>query len=196
MSITSVKFTNYKALKKYSASLQAVNILVGPNNSGKSTVLSAFRVLEYALRIAKSRKATRVITYEGHSTNGHVVPENNIPISLENVHTDYSDTGSKIEFRLSNKNTLTIYFPEDGGCVLYWNTTGKIVTTPSAFRKQFPVDIQVIPVLGPIEQEELIVTDETVRRSAGTPRASRHFRNYWHKNPDGFSDFKELLRLT
>jgi energy-coupling factor transporter ATP-binding protein EcfA2 len=196
MAITSVKFTNYKALNNYSVSFQPVNILVGPNNCGKSTVLSAFRVLEYALRLAKSKKATRVITADGYQANGHKIPENNLPISIENIHTDYSDSGSKIEFRLSNKNRLILYFAEDGGCVLYWNTIGKSVTTPSAFRKEFPINIQVIPVLGPIEQEEIVVADETVRRAAGTPRASRHFRNYWHKNPDGFSSFKELIEKT
>lgn len=196
MSITSVKFTNYKALSNYSVSLQSVNILVGPNNCGKSTVLSAFRVLEYALRIAKAKTATRVITAEGHQTNGHTIPEKNMPISIENIHTDYSDAGSKIEFKLSNRNALTLYFSNEGGCVLYWSTVGRSVTTPTAFRSEFPINIQVIPVLGPIEQEETIVTDETVRRAVGTPRASRHFRNYWFKNPDGFSEFKELIEKT
>lgn len=176
--------------------MQDVNILVGPNNCGKSTVLSGFRVLEYALRTAKSKKATRVTNADGHQSYGHNVPEAHMPISLENVHTDYSDAPSKIEFKLTNKKTLTLYFPESGGCVLYWDALGKTVATPSAFVKQFPISIQVIPVLGPIEQEEVIVTDETVRRAAGTPRASRHFRNYWRKNPDGFSKFKALIEGT
>lgn len=196
MDITSVKFTNYKALNNYSVSLHSVNILVGPNNCGKSTILSAFRVLEYALRIAKSKSPTRVINAEGRQTKGHVIPENNIPVSIENIHTDYSDSDSKIEFRVSNRNKLILFFPIDGGCILYWDTTGASITTPSAFRKEYPINIQVIPVLGPLEQEEVIVTDETVRRSAGTPRASRHFRNYWYKNPDGFSDFRELIEST
>lgn len=196
MSVTSVKFTNFKALSRYSVSLQSVNILVGPNNCGKSTVLSAFRVLEYALRTARSKTASRVITADGHQTHGHRIQENNIPISLENIHTDYSDAGSTIDFRLANKNILTLFFPQDGGCSLYWSTTGKSVTSPSAFRKEFPINIQVIPVLGPIEQEEVIVTDETVRRAAGTPRASRHFRNYWHKNPEGFTEFRDLIEET
>jgi len=196
MSIAAIKFTNFKALSRYSVSLQSVNILVGPNNCGKSTVLSAFRVLEYALRTARSKTASRVVTAEGFQTNGHRIQENNIPISLENIHTDYSDAGSTIEFRFANKSTITLFFPDDGGCILYWNTTGKPVTTPSAFRKEFPINIQVIPVLGPIEQEEVIVTDETVRRAAGTPRASRHFRNYWHKNPEEFSGFRDMIEET
>jgi predicted ATP-dependent endonuclease of OLD family len=196
MGITTVNFTNFKALRRYSISLQDVNILVGPNNCGKSTVLSGFRVLEYALRTAKSKKAARVINADGYQSYGHNVPEAHMPISLENVHTDYSDAPSKIEFKLTNKNTLTLYFPEGGGCVLYWDALGTTVATPSAFVKHFPITIQVIPVLGPIEQEEVIVTDETVRRAAGTPRASRHFRNYWRKNPDGFTKFKALIEET
>lgn len=194
--ITSARFSNFKALKQYSVSLQGVNILVGPNNCGKSTVLSGFRVLEYALRLAKSKNATRVLTADGLHTNGHRLPEHSIPISLENIRTDYSGLDSRIEFNLSNKNSLTLYFPEDGGCILYWKTIGKPATTAGAFRKAFPVNIQVVPVLGPIEPEEIIVTDDTVRRSLGTPRASRHFRNYWFKNPDGFETFRELIERT
>ncbi len=196
MMITSVKFSNFKALRDYSASLRTVNILVGPNNCGKSTVLSAFRVLEYALRIANARKATRVRSEEGHWRNGHVIPENNIPISIENIHTDYAEEGSKIEFRMGSSKSLTLFFASDGGCVLYWSTSGGSANTPISFRREFPLNIQVIPVLGPIEQEEIIVTDETVRRAAGTPRASRHFRNYWHKNPEEFDEFKDLIENT
>ena len=196
MPITSIRFTNFKALKNYSVSLQSVNILVGPNNCGKSTVLSALRVLEYALRVANARKATRVVNADGVQTFGHVIPENHLPISIENIHTDYTDEGSKIEFKIGNQRALILYFPENGGCVLYWESSGAALNTPGTFQKEFPISIQVIPVLGPLEQEELIVTDETVRRAAGTPRASRHFRNYWYKNPDEFQQFKELIEET
>jgi len=79
---------------------------------------------------------------------------------------------------------------------MYWDSSGRPIGTASSFRRQFPLSIQVIPVLGPIEQDENPVTDETVRRAAGTPRASRHFRNYWMKNPDGFDDFSCLVEDT
>ena len=117
-------------------------------------------------------------------------------MSLENVHSDYAEEDSWIEFRCSNSNKLVLFFPADGGCALYWEVTGRPITTTTAFQREFPVQVQVIPVLGPIEQEEYIVTDETVRRAAGTPRASRHFRNYWHKNPDGFEEFRALVERT
>ena len=196
MPIASVKFRNFKALRDYSVSLRRMNVLVGPNNSGKSTVLSAFRVLEQALRTGRARRASQVQTHMGHRSYGHVISENTVPISLENVHFNYDSSDSRIEIRDSNGNQLFLFFPVDGGVTMYWDTVGKDVVTPSAFRKAFPYEVQVIPVLGPIEQNELVVTDETVRRAAGTPRASRHFRNYWWKNPKGFDDFQTLVEKT
>ena len=43
--LTKVIFSDYKALGRYSLTLDHLNILVGPNNCGKSTVIGAFRVL-------------------------------------------------------------------------------------------------------------------------------------------------------
>ncbi|MXY23964.1 MAG: AAA family ATPase [Acidobacteria bacterium] len=196
MSITSVKFKNFKALRNYSVSLQRMNVLVGPNNSGKSTVLSAFRVLEQSLRRARSRKASLVKTPTGTVSWGHNIPENMVPISLENVHSGYTKSDSRIEVRYSRGNKIHLLFPVEGGVKMSWETAQRPPTTPAAFRKAFPEVVQTIPVLGPIEQHESVVTDETVRRAAGTPAASRHFRNYWRKNPDGFDDFRRLVENT
>ena len=53
--ITSVNFTQFKAFARYALSLEHMNILVGPNNSGKSTIIGAVRALAAALRVARSR---------------------------------------------------------------------------------------------------------------------------------------------
>lgn len=196
MPIASVRFSNFKALSSFQVSLQSMNVLVGPNNSGKSTILSAFRVLEIALRTARSRRAARVVNHLGFHTDGHSLPDARVPIPLENVHSNYADEDSRIDFRHTNGNTIHLFFPADGGAYVYWDTQGRPAATTGAFRKAFPDDVRVIPVLGPVEQHETIVTDETVRRAAGTPTASRHFRNYWLKNPDGFDRFRGLVEET
>src|SRR5437879_5175876 len=91
--ITRVEFENFKALERYSLSLEQVNTIVGPNNAGKSTVLSAFRALDTALRSTRSRAPLRVY-FDGVSTIGYRVPESSFPIALENVHTNYRSTAS------------------------------------------------------------------------------------------------------
>lgn len=62
---TSVKFKNFKALKHFSVSLREFNVLVGPNNSGKSTILGAFRILAEGIRKASSREPELIIGPDG-----------------------------------------------------------------------------------------------------------------------------------
>lgn len=195
VSISSVKFERYKAFRSFSISLQRVNILVGPNNCGKSTIIRAFRVLDIALRQARARRAQQ-ISYNGHTSWGHRLSEDRLPISLENIHTDYEDTDAKVTFRCSNGNFLILVFPPDGGCILIPDAQGRDCRTPGHFRNRFPIDIQVIPELGPLEDEEILLAEETVRRGLSTHRASRHFRNYWHLYPQGFDEFAELISQT
>ena len=193
MSITSVAFRNFKALQDYSVSLRSMNVIVGPNNCGKSTIISAFRVLERALKTANHLRAEPVTTHLGKPAMGHRIPENTVPISLENVHTNYTEDSSRIEFRYTSGDKIYLLFPTDGGLQIYWETQGTSPRSPSAFKKTFPDVIRTIPVLGPVEPSEQILDNQTVIRAAGTHRASRHFRNYWLKNPDGFDEFQKLV---
>jgi hypothetical protein len=115
--IASVNFENFKAFEQFALSLDSMNILVGPNNSGKSTIIGAFRALDSAVKVARSRPPSRIFLGSRYQI-GYWIPEDSLPISLENVHTNYNSSTSKITFRLSNGNTLQLIFPEDGGCAL------------------------------------------------------------------------------
>jgi energy-coupling factor transporter ATP-binding protein EcfA2 len=194
--ITSVEFQNFKALKNYSIRLQHLNVLVGPNNCGKSTIISAFRALASGIKRARFRPSEWVKGPERESL-GYAIPVETLPLSIENVHTDYADTDTIIIFKLSNKNNLKLFFPKDGGCILLPECDdGTLIRMPGQFRKSFPIKIGIVPVLGPIEHEEPILTVETVQKDLYTPRASRHFRNYWYHFPDGFDAFSELITST
>lgn len=194
--ISSIKFTNFKSLKIFSVSLSETNILVGPNNAGKSTIISAFRILDVALRKARRLNAERVPLPNGSTGFGHRIPDQQISVSLENVATDYNEEDSKIEFRLTNRNKLFIFFPNEGGCILHWENEGASVNTPGRFRSAFPINIQVVPVLGPLEHEESYVNEETVKNSLNTHRACRHFRNYWHYFDESWTEFSEMISST
>jgi ABC-type multidrug transport system ATPase subunit len=194
--ISSIKFTNFKALKNYSVSLDDTNILVGPNNAGKSTIISAFRILDVAIKKARRLKPERVITSSGKIGFGHKIPEQQISVSLENVATDYNDEDSRIEFKLTNKNKLILFFPNGGGCILHWETEHGVVTTPTNFKSAFPISVQVVPVLGPLEHQEAYVNEDTVKNSLNTHRACRHFRNYWYYYNEGWDEFSSMISDT
>lgn len=195
ITVTSVEFRNFKALTHFSVSLQGMNILVGPNNCGKSTILSAFRTLVAGMRRARAKGVEWIPGPEGE-TYGYRISEEALPISIENVHTDYADSDSSVTFRLSNSNKLQLFFPKEGGCSLIPLASKKAVRTPSNFKSAFPISVGVVPVLGPIEHEEELVKEETVKRNLATHRASRNFRNSWYHLSDGFEEFAELVKKT
>ena len=194
--ISSVKFKNFKALSDYSVSLAETNILVGANNAGKSTVISAFRILDVALRRARRLKAERVPLPDGKFGLGHRIPEQQISVSLENVATNYNGEDSSVEFRLTNKNKLSLFFPSDGGCILHWESEGPLITTTLRFKSAFPIVIQIVPVLGPLEHEEAYVSEDTVKNALNTHRACRHFRNYWYYFKEDWNKFSTMITAT
>src|SRR5689334_14129922 len=114
--ISSVRFRNFKALREFSIALRHLNVLVGPNNAGKSTIIGAFRVLATAIRRARTRSPSTIDAGRAGTRQGYIINSNEIPISLENAHTDYADAESTVQFRLSNGDSFTLYFPDNGGC--------------------------------------------------------------------------------
>lgn len=172
-----------------------MNILVGPNNCGKSTIIGAFRALVAGIRHARAKRPEMVPGPDGQRY-GYRISVENLPISIENVHTDYVDTDTTVTFRVSNGNRLLLFFPVDGGCFLLPDPAGKPVSSPTTFKSAFPITIAIVPVLGPVEHNEVILSEDTVRQGLGTHRASRHFRNYWRYNPEGFEDFAKLVSKT
>lgn len=76
-------------------------------------LLGRFEHLTLLIRLAASRSPERV--YIGDTSYiGYRVPEDSVPISLENVQTDYNGEDAKIIFTLSNGNSLSLVFPAEG----------------------------------------------------------------------------------
>ena len=194
-SINKVRFVNYKAFADFTLILRHLNVLVGPNNCGKSTILSAFRVLSAGLSIARSRKP-EIIEGPLGSRLGYHVRTKELPFSFENVHTDLADTDTQVFFELTNETKITLYFPKDGGCRMFCTRGGSTPNSPNTFKSACPIVVNHIPVLGPVEYGEEIIERETVKRGLNTHRASSHFRNYWYYNTQEFEKFRTLLQQT
>jgi predicted ATP-binding protein involved in virulence len=96
-----VEFTRFKAFKRFTLNLRSFNILVGPNNAGKSTILAAFRILAAAMRRASARKATRVKGPQGFVL-GYEIDLSSISVAEENIFYNYDDDESaSVVFHLS-----------------------------------------------------------------------------------------------
>ena len=193
---TSIHFHRYKAFRDYSVALDRFNILVGPNNAGKSTILGAFRILAEGLRKARARNPVVVRGPLG-DTLGYQIDLEETLIGGENVFYDYDDSEpATIRFRLSNGNELVLFFPEQNACNLICKTAGRSVNSPSTFKTQFNVSIGFVPILGPVEPFEQLYQQEAARLALLTYRAARNFRNIWYHYPEDFAEFRNLVKTT
>lgn len=194
--VTNVAFKNYKAFSRFQISLQQFNVLVGPNNAGKSTLISAFRILAEGLRRARTRKAVP-LEVDGLMIWGHHLNLADLYVASENIFYNYDDsTPAEIKFRLSNGNHLRLYFPAQDTCYLLPESTKRVATTPATFRTDFDIEVAFVPILGPVEQHEPVYQEQAARQALLTNRASRNFRNIWHHYSEDFEDFRELVGRT
>lgn len=192
-----VKLTNFKAFSQFSIRLENFNVVVGPNNAGKSTILAAFRILEAAMRRARAKRPT-IVTGPLGQVHGYQVDLKGLSVADENIFHNYNDEKpAEITFSLSNRNKLTLYFVEQGSCVLIADIVdGRVCTTPSMFKTYFNCPIGFVPILGPVEHNEIRYGKEAARLALFNFGAARNFRNIWYHFPDKFDDFREMIKST
>ncbi len=192
-----VQFHRFKAFKDFKFRIRHFNILVGPNNAGKSTILTAFRILAAAMRVGASRRAIMIKGPNGR-VFGHGLDLSAISVAEENIFFDYNDSNAAwVKFTLANGNILTLYFPEIGySYLIAENARGLAVETPKAVREAFPCPIGFVPILGPVEHKEPLFLKEAAHRALFSYHAARNFRNIWHHFPQKFEEFRTALQQT
>ncbi len=195
--ITSIQFTNYKSFERFSISLERINILVGPNNAGKSTIVGSLKILAEGIRKAKSKNPRSIKDPSGISVQGYQIELEEVPVATENVFYNYNDAeAAVIRFKLSDASILQLFFPEQGVCFMNCEATSAVINSVRDFKDHFDLDIGYVPVLGPVEHREPLFQPEAARRALLTHRASRNFRNIWFHFPEGFPEFKALVKAT
>ncbi|OCA82213.1 hypothetical protein A8F94_20070 [Bacillus sp. FJAT-27225] len=194
--LKSIIFKNFKTHKNLVISLNDFNVLVGPNNSGKSTILDALRVLSGAYRFASRYKPTLIKLADGKTTYGYNIPESSIPISIRHIHTDYNEETTSIQYKLKDKKSIFILFDYKKEPILYFEGERKPVRSAVPFRTEFPLNLAIVPTLGPLEEDEEIHNEEYVKRWASSHRAPRLFGNFWFYDKEHFGTFKGILEET
>jgi AAA15 family ATPase/GTPase len=195
--ITSIKFINYKSFSQFSLTLNQFNILVGPNNAGKSTVIGSLKILSEGLRKARARKPELILCPKGNEVFGYQIDLNLVPIAIENVFHNYDDeTPAIIRFRLSDGAYLQIFFPRKNECYMNYESEKQIVRSPTDFKKLVDLEIGYVPILGPVDHDENLYQQEAARLALLSHTASRNFRNIWHHYPEDFPEFRNLILQT
>jgi hypothetical protein len=196
VNIKSLEFIDYKTFSHFNLSAKPRNVIVGPNNAGKSTILDSFRLTFDVLRYVRRKTATLKTQGGDGVCPTYFVPSSAIQIDLRACVHNFDDGYASINVSLDNKNTLSIKMSNGNDLECYLKTEHYAKVGAVFFREQFPLDLVIVPTLSPLEQNEEKVLEETVERNRYGRLASRNFRNYWlHKDSDEFDEFAQLVAL-
>lgn len=197
MKLRTISLTNFKQFERLVVACRDVNVLVGPNNAGKSTTLDALRVCSDVLRISRSRRP-QLRTQDGYGVcASYQISPDSLSIGIMNVVRDYGDQDALIELTHENGNKMIVSLHPEKPVNAFLFVNGPIPSTSQQVNRCFPADLVIIPTLGPLEEEEPYYVDETVRRNTTTRRAHRNFRNIWvRRSNEEFAVFAELIAFS
>lgn len=192
--VKTVELFDYKAFARFKLSAREKNVLVGPNNAGKSTLLDAFRITFDVLRFANRRKA--ILKSQGSDSvcATWLIPPSAVQSELRNCIHNFGDGKAKLTIRLENESTLVVLIEPEGPLECYLKTENAARKSTSFLSAQFPLKLVIVPTLSPLEQNEEFVQEDTVERNRYSRLASRNFRNFWfYRSKEEFEAFADLV---
>ncbi len=195
--IKSITLKNYKCFSSFKIHLNEFNILVGPNNAGKSTIIGALKILAEGIKKAKSKKPTYIEGPDGKRILGYTIDLSQVPVATENIFHNYDDKSPAIiRFDLSDDSCLQIFFRSYAICYLNYESNIRTVKSPKEFREYVKINIGFVPILGPVDHKERLYQKEAARAALMSYTAARNFRNIWYHYPENFAEFKTLIKTT
>lgn len=197
MFLKRIEIRNFRQFEHLTLSCKQRNILVGPNNAGKSTTLDALRIVADVLRYAKSRNPQVATNEAGEVCAFHSLPLSYFSVAIENAPRNFSDDDAVVEVTHENGSRLAVHLHPERSARAYLKTVGATPRSARKFLDAFPASIVIVPTLGPFDASETYVSDETAERNKYTRLASRNFRNILMRLPDSeFTKLQDVVRET
>jgi predicted ATP-dependent endonuclease of OLD family len=179
--LSKLRLTNFRAFKDFTIHFKGSAYLVGPNNAGKTTVLTSIRIASALLRLAYQRKADLRVYDEGVLVFAYPINLSDYPALMESIHHEFTDEESRLELSWNNGSRLIAVWPasDENEPFFYLRLKGKEVKQPQSINKvrEHFKQLGIVPVLTPLEHNEILLTDKYVQNNISSRLSSRHFRN-------------------
>lgn len=194
-----IKLEKYRCFESSIMSLSELAIIVGKNNSGKSSIIEALRIIAMA-----SKKCTKAIySYPPDSlglplyVKGFRLPVERLKIDLRSVVYYYLSDIAKITATFNNKAKIVIYLNKEVAYATIIDTNDNLITSKTKARLLNIQPISILPQIGLIKENEKKLTETTITEDMDTYLSSRHFRNeILLFNKELFGGFKRFAEET
>lgn len=181
--LRSLRLIRFRSFKDFSISFQRGALLVGPNNAGKTTVLTAIRLADTLIRFAHRRNPSGSIIDNGIRVMTYPIQLRDFPSLRESVRYEFADAEARVELVWNSGARLVAIWPEESdeseAADPYFyliSESGSTVRTVAQAKSSF-VPFGIVPVLTPVDSQEKRLDDAYVRQNVAGRLSSRHFRN-------------------
>ena len=199
MRIQQLDLWNFKAFERFTMTLGANAFLVGPNNAGKSTLISAAGVAAGMLEHASRRRTTGYRVHGQRVMHTHLLRADQYGLVTENLRHQFRSGESAVSMRTDTDLILTGVWPSDDDddpepFFYLRDPDERSVSQPSEVR-ELTGQIGVIPGLYPMSHTETVRDVRYLRANFQSRRSSQHARNQLLliKGDDEFEDFNEFV---
>lgn len=189
--IKEIELKNYRCFANSKIVYKDLNILVGKNNAGKSSMIEALRMVAYA-----SQKATSTVYKDAPSDLNISRREKGIKIDVEKLKIDLRGIVYLYEEKIATINAcfddgckIVIVANKEVAYAFLYGPDGKNIKSKAKAEKYGFAKIGILPQIGLIKENEKKLAEDTVNNNRESYLSSRHFRNeillyedkYWRK---------------
>jgi AAA domain, putative AbiEii toxin, Type IV TA system/AAA ATPase domain len=194
--LVSMKLINFRCFREHEFTFGPLNVCVGVNNAGKSTLAEALRIVA----LASSRIKTSLFREPPdwlsipRTNEGFSFSLQGQQINFETMFHRYGEPPATIRADFGAFGRLLIYVASAAKthCIVY-NGAGKMLKTREAATKAgFPL-MDALPQVGPVAVEETILNPSYVRGALSSRLAPIHFRNQLNLLYDQFPEFQRVV---
>lgn len=178
-----LRVVNYRSFRDFTITFPTSACLVGPNNAGKSTILTALRLADEMLRVAHARKPSMRSVHHGIGFGTFPISLREFPSLQESLRHEFHTDEASLELVWKSGNRLVAVWPEEDeydeelyGFFYLQMKSGSQPAGVAETRQEFP-RLGIVPPLSPLDHTEHVLTDEYLRRNISSRLSSRHFRN-------------------
>lgn len=189
--IKEIELKNYRCFLNSKIVYKNLNILVGKNNAGKSSMIEALRMVAYA-----SQKATSTVYKDAPSGLNISRREKGIKIDVEKLKIDLRGIVYLYEEKIATINAcfddgckIVIVANKEIAYAFLYGPDGKNIKAKTTAEKYGFAKIGILPQIGLIKENEKKLAEDTINNNRESYLSSRHFRNeillykdkYWRR---------------
>jgi predicted ATPase len=185
---------NFRKFERYHLDFARRNLLVGPNNAGKSTIIEALRLVSIVVNRLGNLNPERAPAWIRETgIEFGVFPSLrwlDFILERETFH-QYSEPPAKISARLTSGARVTVFVGDGGEVFATAHAPDGVPVTTKRDARQLSLErIGIQPQVGPVARHERELADRYIRGALDSSLAPTHFRNQLRLLDSYFEDFK------